>query len=420
MQKMILKALRNFHHENDAEIENMNTLAEVTLLYKKQLYDSAHRVIEKYLREHKETDFSLTQLRMYQLEYQIQIRKGQYEKMEYFVEERLSNERQILRQYENLCEYRYLQGKVLSRFQIEGHTTSASTKYIRELLSHPLLASPDAALSFLAKMYRYEVLMKCQLKIGDEQKAYALARELYQMYKQHPDEMARHPYNFFVSLNSLTNRCIAHDRFEEGLQYCQEAEAMLSHPKLSKSQLFEIKTQTVEKRMVIYTHMGQYEKALAQEKLIAEVAGGFPLREEYQVTTHYFSAICYLGMGRHNEALKRTNHLINESKHLHRKDLVLCAHWLNIFTHVELGNYSIMKRLFTITANFIAKSGFPEERSKLFIKELKDFIHALEKEEPVKAEKAMRLISSKANENFDFFDHDFTLQWMKKMAKRIR
>ncbi|MFN8299921.1 MAG: hypothetical protein U0T75_12505 [Chitinophagales bacterium] len=43
---MIIKSLRNYYGDNDPEVQRLNAMAEITLLFKKRLYDSALRQIE--------------------------------------------------------------------------------------------------------------------------------------------------------------------------------------------------------------------------------------------------------------------------------------------------------------------------------------------------------------------------------------
>ncbi len=76
LQKMIIKSLRNYHSDNDPEIQRLNSMAELTLLFKKQLYDSALRMSEKLIGIAEENETFLHQLFLMQIQYQIMIRKG--------------------------------------------------------------------------------------------------------------------------------------------------------------------------------------------------------------------------------------------------------------------------------------------------------------------------------------------------------
>lgn len=421
LQKMIIKSLRNYHSDNDPEIQRLNSMAELTLLFKKQLYDSALRMSEKLIGVAQENETFLHQLFLMQVQYQIMIRKGMYQDILKSNKAKLSEEKQLLDAYLNLCEYRNLQGVALSITQIEGHSPNQSAKEIEKLLMNPLLQNDKAPKSFKAGVHRHEILNKVYLKTGQQKKAYETALHMRSLFLQNPEKIRQLPYNFFVALNGLTNHCLAMGKYQEALTYVKEAQEVGENTRyiLSDSQRFEINTQTNEKLLIIHTKLQQFEKGLEDEARLAEIIKGKPVRVEFEVSTLYFTAVCYFGIDKMEPALKRINQLIHGRYENIRKDIILCAHWLNIMIHYELGNFSLMKRLITVTRNFMQKNDFPMEDAEVFFRRLNDFMKAAESGKQTlmrqKVEQIVPLL-----ETYEFIDDDFMRWWFEKLPEQVK
>lgn len=418
LQKMIIKSLRNYHSDNDPEIQRLNSMAELTLLFKKQLYDSALRMSEKLISVAEENETFLHQLFLMQIQYQIMIRKGMYQDILKTNKAKLAEEKRLLEAYQNLCEYRNIQGLSLSITQIEGHSPNQSVKEIEKLLLNPLLSNEKAPKSFKAGVHRHEILNKCYLKMGQHKKAYETALHMRALFLQNPDKIKQLPYNFFVALNGLTNRCLAMGNYHEALTYVKEAEELGDNPRyaLSDSQRFEIYTQINEKRLIIHTKLREFDKGLEAEKLLQEMTKGKPVRVEFEVSTLYFTAVCYFGNDKMEPALKRINQLIHGRYENIRKDIILCAHWLNIMIHYELGNFSLMKRLLTVTKNFMQKHSFPMEEAESFFKKLSEFLKAAEAgKENLLRQKVEQIIP--ILDNYEFIDDDVMKWWFEKLIE---
>ena len=96
LQRIIIKSLRNYYGENDPDIERLNAMIEITLLVKKQMYDSALRIIEKMKPVAKEYETHINALFLSQVEYQIFLRKGMYEEILETGQLRLAHEKHLL------------------------------------------------------------------------------------------------------------------------------------------------------------------------------------------------------------------------------------------------------------------------------------------------------------------------------------
>lgn len=414
LQKMIIKALRNYHSESDPEIERLNGIVEVQMLVKKQLYDSALRALRKLKAKMEEQEVQLTYLYLMQLEYQIMLRKGMYSEILKTAEKKLEVEKKETGKFLNLCYYRSLQGITMSRTQMEGYTRNEAVRDIEKILTNPLLQNPEAALTFKAQLHRLEILTKCYLKIGQPQNAYQSARDMVELFRANPDKIESTPYNYFAALNSLVNRCIAAFHYNEALDYLQEMERIVRNTKLalSDSQRFEIWTQVTEKRLVIYGGLTEFTKGIESEKELWKIIGSRPIRKEMRITILYFSAICYTGAQMYNEALTRINELVHGDYDDMRKDLVFCAHILNIIVHLDLKNFSLLKRLSTVAKNYGSKHLFPAAEMKDFFAAFTDYTKAVENNNEKARHKAGLYILNNMK-RFDFIDSDMTIWWLK-------
>ncbi len=419
LQKMIIKSLRNYYGDNDPEVQRLNAMAEITLLFKKRLYDSALRQIEKAKALLAEQELQLLYLHLVQMEFQIYLRKGMYEEILDLGEGKLKTEKEALATYENLCEYRYLQGVVMSKTQIEGHTRNESEAEIREYIKHPLLRDEKLAASFKARMHRLEILNKCYLKIGDYKRAHENAYQMRELFLSNPDKIRVAPYNYFVALNGLINRCVASLRYDEALTYVKEAEQLAEDDRaqLSDSQRFEMRTQTHEKRLIVYAKTGQYEKGIEIERRLRLLVKDAPIRSELEVTTIYFSGMCYFCSGQLKTALDKVNMLIHGDYENIRKDIILCAHWMNMLIHYEFGNFSLMKRLFTVTRNFMKKHNFPLAESEELFTQMQEIIKAAAAGNQQQVHAKMMALYPEL-ERYDSVDDDIMKWWITSNQKK--
>lgn len=412
LQRMIIKSLRNYYSENDPDIERLSAMIEITLLVKKQMYDSALRIIEKMKPIAENYETHINALFLSQVEYQIYLRKGMYKEILETGTKRLEHERRLLTEYENLCEYRNIQGRITSIMQMEGHKKSESVKEINRTLELPLIQDASKSLTFKALTHRLEIVNRCYLKLGEHTKALDIARSMRAAFKDNPDKIKALPYNYFVALNGLTNRCLSLGMHDEVIEYTQDMLELVKDKTvaLSDGQRYEMRAQVYEKRNITYGRNGKYELGIENSRMLKELLDTRPMRSEFQVTYLYFTAVCYFGLKDYDTALNLINETINGPYEDIRKDIIFCAHMLNIMIHFDLGNYTLLKRLITMARNYVLKHKFTTTHGNDLFKLINEMIkHASEgnTDEVKIAAKALETQSNK----FDFLDVDPLLLW---------
>lgn len=415
LQKMIVKSLRNYHADTDPDIERLNTLVEVHMLIKKHMYDTAYRYLQKAREKMSAQETQLAHLQAIQMQYQIMLRKGMYEEILATNEVKLQTELSEIERYKNLCEYRYLQRISMSKTQIDGYTQTDITKEMKLLLEHPLLKNKGKAISFKAKMHRYEILNKCYLKIGDAKKAYQSATDLCMLFKHHPDKIKSLPYNYFVALNSLANRCISVFNYTEAELHIEEINKVLQDEQLplSDSQRFEIATQMLEKKLIVLGGLYKFEEAVKTEQQLTKYIGNKPIRAELQATIMYFSALCYFGLDKHKEALLRINRLVNDNFDNIRKDIVIAAHAANVLIHLDLKNHSLVKRLIKVFQNFAQKHDFNSANLEHFASSIQKLNLSIAKGKSKEIKKQIHYLLHETTMP-DFLDEDIYKWWLNK------
>lgn len=420
LQRMIIKSLRNYYSENDPDIERLNAMIEITLLVKKQMYDSALRIIEKMKPLAKEYETHINSLFLSQVEYQIFLRKGMYKEILETGQSRLAHEKQLLLEYENLCEYRNIQGRIMSLTQMEGHKKNESMVEVKKTLDLPLIKDESRSLSFKALTHRLEILNKCYLKLGERDKALDTARSMRTAFKQNPERIKTLPYNYFVALNGLANRCLAAEKHDEVLEYTQDMVELIDDKTvaLSDSQRFEMRAQVYEKRTIVYGRTGEYEKGLEYSKLSKQLIDTRPMRSEFSVTYMYFTSVCHFGLKDYDHTLNFINEIVNGPYENIRKDIIFCGHMLNIMVHFDLGNYTLVKRLITVARNYVHKHKFTTNNSDKLFKTIADLVKYANEGDK---QHLKILVDTLLNEstNYDFLDIDPLQLWLKRLQSSI-
>ncbi len=378
LKTLIVRTLRNYYNENDPEIGQSNTLSEIMVLRNKQLYDSALKLIQKEKKAAQDSNSYPLLMSLLQQECNIIVRNISKPGMLRMLQERLMQEQECLQLYENLRSYKKLQADVLSIVTVQGHAGGGRTGEVLEILKNPLLMGPEMAMSFKAKVLRCETLSRCYMKIGDIKRAQIVAIELVELFRENPIQVQLAPYNYFAVLTTLFNRFIPGEPNSRSYECITELERLLLDRslKLSGSNRYHMTVSLYEFKLKFYSKTFAFDKGIEVDKSLQAFARKNALLPHYELTTGFFSAICYLGAGQIETALKRVNELTNGHYDGIREDTMLGLYTVNLIIHYELGNYILLKGLLKKITVFMRQHNFDRQGGENFEKLFREIVEA--------------------------------------------
>jgi len=419
LRNLIIKALRNYANDSDPDIQMLNAITEVSLLSKRKMYESALKLLNKLKKTIDQREAFVNGLHVMDLEYTLLLQKGMHRNIVDNAEINIDYENKYLMQYRNLQDYKNLQIYIGHALQLEGMGAGGSTEKIRKYLDHPLLKDEKLALSFRARCFRFELLSKCYLKVGDKEKALKAARQFVNLFDDNPHQIKLLLNTYMTALNRLITRCTINHKYDEALKYIGILEALLEDPSVqfSESDRHDNLLGITLEKLVVYAKSGEFEKGVATETTFASFEKEHALTDQDLATANYFLAWCKLALGQPENALKKINRLINNEFPDGRKDVILCAYGMNILIHFELGNYTLIKRLLKMLHNYAVANKFPTGGWVEFVKRINELVEAKEGGNAKRLKEKLSNLLYTAG-NYDFIEIALFTWWLNDKLHR--
>jgi tetratricopeptide (TPR) repeat protein len=324
-----------------------------------------------------------------------------------------------IKKKENLNEYLILSCQAERMFTLAGVDPSpAILDQMLQLLQHPLLALPDAALSVKAHHARMSILVKLYQRTGQKNKARALIKEHLDKVARNYDGTNPPPYNYLVDLHRLLNMLRKKDAGEMWQTIKKYEEVM----NLYKNTISSNALLNVEIALLIHTSRYYLDKRepLKVMELTAKLKDKLKLAPPSSVPHHEmvllsFEVFALMELRQFDKALELANRILNENYKV-RNDLTSSAEWIRIIIHIEARNFNLVKTLINQairhSTKFKVKLGYEKELYR----------HLGKISEKFRAGKA-ETIHSAATEFLQFLessvpdDLDFIKNWLSDIAK---
>lgn len=173
--QVIMRSLEAYHAESTPQMQVHHLITQAEIAWAKSATPLAQELMDKAEAIAVSQDFFILLVSICKLRHTISSSAYDYDTAE-------AMSRQIntcLDQEKNLNEYRQL-NRQLARLALPRRDKVSAVE-VAEYLSHPLLQSPDTALSLSARAFYYRTLINYHLWYGDRELSCSMARALYQM-----------------------------------------------------------------------------------------------------------------------------------------------------------------------------------------------------------------------------------------------
>lgn len=373
LQKMLMRALRNFHEDSSPEISLHQALADIEILFNKQNYDLCLDMIKDASKVADENEHYTILLQLLKWQRRIMLRKGQYADVALQKDELIGKEKECLVKLENLMHFKDLQSQFLYLISQKGNARRVEEMdEFKELIKHPLLQKEENALSHNARLLYFDCWNWYYQHTLQVIKAYETIHRMVSYIEENPAKLLQHPQAYMAGLSSLANRCSNIEKYEEALQTIEKMEQMhtIKGIKIPKSLQTEILTYSVERRLMIYSFSRDFKKGIEwYEKTKNDIDKNRKvLRPTFLSMYHQLIALCYVHLHQYEDALKHLRIVLDEVDDKQRQDSFLYSHLLHIITHFELKNYELLPYLIKSVKRFAQSRGFKQESVSLFLK----------------------------------------------------
>lgn len=337
----ILRTLDIFNNDPHAELSSL--IHKIEILMGKHLYDQAEKLVRKakHMAEKQERFGEMLELLNHQ-----RLILFKMEKTKLFsatMEDIHQQQRQVLRQLDNFVQYVHLFDKTYGLMKSAGAARmEAETEQMDEILAHPLLQSPEKALSVRAKLMRLDVLNDGSFFKHDFQVCLQCSQEMIDLYDSNPEIKREKNMRYIEILSNYGLFLYQIGNTEESKLAMEKLRATDNFNEEEKIRILEL-YYSLKIGLCIETLDVEEGKAVIEdfESLESRFVGKMMKRVELQI--YYLSAYFYLYAGDYSKALTWVNKFLNEPKTEVRTDLQCMARILNLMIHLELGNRDLLE-----------------------------------------------------------------------------
>jgi hypothetical protein len=344
--ELILKALKNYSAGNSVHSQLIHLLADIEILFSRELYDQCHYRIEKAEK--------LAQ---------------RYEKLGLLYEVLAWKRKLLLTNYHQGVKGALLVTDVekeitgsMAMQNVYWNYTLDIFKHLRgheDLLHSPLFTSDKKAGSMQAKVLRLHVIYSLHYMRGQVKEAEKAATALIEYLEGLPHRISDDPASYLAAISNKTGLLLREKRWKEVEALIRKIKQVPAQYKLaSNKSTIRLWLRVYNIELEMCRDSGQTARGMA---LIEEVDGFMQKHQkvipsDYILLLHYqFAYIYFLGK-RYSESLKWINAIMNTNFSDIRSDIQAYTRILNLVVHFELDNIIVLRYAVDACRRFLKKN----------------------------------------------------------------
>lgn len=213
--------------------------------------------------------------------------------------------------------------------------------------------------TFLAKMYRCQLLSMEALLQGNTREAMTRGDELLTLWEEKPDIKNERLGQYIRHFSNYLNFCVAERSFERFEYHLKVLKAMNGKASATLDLEAELVQNILLAEQLLYLNTNRLEEACAVFPGVEEALKkyGAKINRAREITLRYNHIIALFALARYEQALGHCLDLISIRHHAHRHDLQLLGKILEIIIHFELRDHQYLN-------NLVSKLGRPFQHAK--------------------------------------------------------
>ena len=341
LYQLILRSLTIFHDSKTYNLEIKQALSSIEILFHKGLYHESLKLISK-------AELLAEECENFQLMIDILIWKKKCSGYSLGLKKASEVNKQIdkyiflLNNFKRITDLYYESNLIQANNEKQSKTEVV--KKFKEILNQPELKSEKNALSFSAKIFYYLIYSNYYYSIDDKQKEYDHLQKLVDIINQSKTYAIENPLDYV----SIYNRLLSIKKYFPTSTFFNDIKLLQEFPKK-----INIRKEVISERVFIHSNTHEldyylinndFQTALNKIKEIEKELTKLNIDiEPYHIIYFfYLHAVVLICVGQFHKALKFINKTLNEFEFEARPQVYIRIEILNIITHFELKNYSLV------------------------------------------------------------------------------
>jgi hypothetical protein len=380
LMETLLKSLSSLYSMTSPAREIKSEISYIEILYRKALFQSCSKILERSLKQAYKQDNFLLILELLKWKKNL-IHEGAFKGNDFInLKNAYDEEQDIIAKIKNLSDYRMLSYRVRSILVGTNPQNNEDDvkKELYEILHDPLLSSKNRALSYPAVITYFHILANLYDYLKKDSEAFESRKELIKVMEDRPEFIKDNLTNYVITVYNILGSCLVLKMYKE-LEYFIEKLRNLENlypQKISDNDrlLTFLGSSIFELRMRI----GKGEFSVGIRNLV-EIKRGFDefdkkIVKADELYLYYLIAYSYFGSGNFKEALTWINKILNDKDVDRKSRLNIKSKIFNLIVHYELGNFDLLDYLIRSTFRFFEKNSPFSREEKIVIQLFKSLI----------------------------------------------
>jgi len=376
LYKLILKSIRLFHVQQNADLLITELIGYGRILYNKTLYKEAMKVVDKGKSLAKDHDQFVLLLELIDLEKLI-LNQTVTNDIEKRSEKIILETRAVEKSIKNINAFSNLSIKMLAFYHRIGFIRNKQDKTQAKTYFEKYLPEFDLkTLSFQEKIYFHHCACGYHFFMQDFNLGYSESKKAVVLFELNPSFIHNRLDLYIKVLNQFlvaTNKLNYYDEFIEAQK------KLLSIKRFNKKLLTENINLNLFKTYYIHEinrhfMLGDFTGGSKIVKRLSTELDLFITKLDVQhVLIFYYKIAClYFGSGNYKQAIVWLNKIINHTGIDVREDIHAYTRILNLISHYELGNEDLIEYQLKATYRFLLKKGNLQKFHHLILQFLRD------------------------------------------------
>jgi len=354
LHNLILKSLRSYDEDSEADVVLLNQLRDFEILFSKGLFQQCSKVLQRTKILATDHDRYLVLLQVYSLQLKLNESRPNREKQRSISEEDYESQRRLICEYSEFVQYQKLLNDFISFSNVQGSETRKKehSLLLDQIIQSPLLQRDEKGISFRSRILHYNCWGMYFYLRSDFREAYEVQKRCYNYLKAHPEKKKEQSESYRGTLNNFLNTLLALEEYEEALEVLEEYKKLGSLSVQMEVKIFLGATIT---ELFIAEATGNFDTALTEipriEKKLNDYKGKMNSINEliiyFDISTLYFAA------GEFSRSLFWRNKMITQCDLSIREDMFCASKIMNLVNHFELGNTDILEYMLRSTYRYL-------------------------------------------------------------------
>ena len=382
LYKLILKSLRAYHSDNTISSILKQEIKNIEILYKKALFKECNKFLvrAKKLAMQHEKFYYWFEL----ISWEKQLLEEAYEAGEFDkdLDALIQEERGVIEKLRNLAEYHILYSKVNYVFRSGGYARNEEQKKIvDEIAQNYLIKGKNTALSTRAATICYYIKGLCDSTKRDYESSFGHFLRVKEILDNNPLIRKDLAKRYVRTLSNLLYCYIDSGNYDKSFELIEKMRELHKEGGFNTTDVqVRIFTSSYIAQLLIYDHMGEYEKGVG---VVDDIVNGIEefgakINKEQEVVFYYNLAYTFFGAGQYNKSLFWINKVMNDNEQHLRQDIYSFARLFNLVIHYELGNHDLLEYIIKSTFRYLSKRHMTYQVETILLKYLKKLARVTE------------------------------------------